>query len=111
MASVRSVPAAHAVADQALMVQTALVAVENSSIQECQQVAAAFSVLKQGQVAFLKAISIDGQISNPVTNLAWPRRDPTSLQRGEEIHCRLLYAIWLTVRYLFPGQSGSRRGV
>jgi len=45
-APVRPVPAANAVADQPLMVQAALVAVENSSIQEGQQMAAAFSVLK-----------------------------------------------------------------
>ena len=43
--------------------------------------AAAFSVLEQGQVTFLKAISIDRQISNPVTDLAWLCRDAVAPTR------------------------------
>jgi hypothetical protein len=42
-------------------------AVENLSVRQCQQIAPAFAVLNQRQVAYLKAISIDGQRFDPVS--------------------------------------------
>tara|TARA_B100000809_G_scaffold200330_1_gene200572 strand:- start:45 stop:236 length:192 start_codon:yes stop_codon:yes gene_type:complete len=36
-------------------------------IRQCQQIAPAFAVLNQRQVAYLKQISIDGQRFNPVS--------------------------------------------
>jgi hypothetical protein len=52
-------------ANQQIMVQTALMAVEHLSIRQRKKMPTAFSILKQGQVALLKAISICGQRFNP----------------------------------------------
>ncbi len=41
-------------------------AVENLSVRQSQQIAPAFAVLNQRQVAYLKQISIDGQRFSPV---------------------------------------------